>query len=104
MKSKYPELSPERFLDKNPELLKLTPNILKQISIDSFDIKLDFHKTWAENGFGELDTIEFLLECEKSLLINISDEIADDLFGLNVKPPIFIQHIRQQKLKELGIE
>ena len=40
---------------------------------------------------------------EKNLNINISDEVAMELFGLNVKPPVFIQYLRDKKLKEIGI-
>jgi acyl carrier protein len=96
-----------RLLDKIaedcPDLLKITIKLMSDITKDKIDVELDLNKTWADNGFDDLDCIEMIMELEKNLNINISDEVAMELFGLNVKPPVFIQYLRDKKLKELGI-
>jgi acyl carrier protein len=97
----------DRSLDKMAEdytdLLKITIKLMSDITKDKIGCDLDLNKTWADNGFDDLDCIEMVMEIEKHLNIHISDEVAMKLFGLNVKPPAFIQYLRDRKLKELGI-
>ena len=97
----------DRSLDKiaedYPDLLKITIKLMSDITKYKIGCDLDLNKTWEENGFDDLDCIEMVMEIEKSLNIHISDEISMELFALNVKPPVFIQYLRDKKLKELGI-
>ena len=103
MLAKDTNQSLDEIAEEHPDLLKITTKLISDITEDKFDIKLDLNKTWTENGFDDLDLIEMIMEIEKHLNIHISDEIAMRLFGLDVKPPVFIHYVRDMKLKDLGI-
>lgn len=93
----------EEILELIPELEKLTPDFMYQLSIDKYKTSLDFNKTWEDNGYDDLDLVEFLMEIEKVLNISVPDDIAEVLFNGGTKPPNFKSIIRDRKLDKLGI-
>jgi hypothetical protein len=103
MLAKDTDRSLDKMAEDYPDLLKITIKLMSDITKDKIGCDLYLNKTWAENGFDDLESVKMILEIEKHLDIHISDEIAMELFGLNVKPPVFIQYLRDKKLKELGI-
>jgi acyl carrier protein len=93
----------KKILDLMPELERLTPELINEISFSKRGINLNFNKTWEDNGYDDLDLIELLMEIENELNISFPDYIAEVLFNGSVKPPIFISVIRDRKLDQLGI-
>lgn len=93
----------EKILQDMPELGKITPDAMNAIAIRMRGESLDMNKTWGENGYDDLDSVEMLMELEKVLNIAIPDHIADYLFSVNVKPPLFISVIRDKRLNQLGL-
>ena len=64
---------------------------------------LDFDKTWADNGYDELDGVDFIMQLEKELNISISDDVADAFIDSNKKPVNVSAYNREKKLNSLGI-
>lgn len=93
----------KKILDLMPELERLTPDLINEISFSKYGINLNFNKTWQDNGYDDLDLVELLMAIENELNIPISDEIGEALFNGSEKPPIFISVIRDRKLDQLGI-
>jgi len=93
----------EKIIQDIPELGRINPDVMDKIAIRINGLPLDYNKTWSDNGYNDLDTIEMLMLLEKELNIDVPDEIVDYLFSGNVKPPKFISVIRDKKLSELGI-
>jgi acyl carrier protein len=93
----------EQIINKNPQLNKITEEILNKISFEKFGVNLDYNKTLGDNGFDDLDCIEVVMEIEKRLDIVISDDIVDILFDVHKKPPRFKEYWRNKKLEDLGI-
>lgn len=88
-------------IEKCPGIVKVTPDLMNELAIRINGDILDFNKTFAENGFDELDGVELIMELEKRLDIYITDEVADAF--INGKPPKFVQFIRSKKIEELGL-
>jgi acyl carrier protein len=57
----------EQLINKNPQLNKITEELINQISIEKYSINLDYNKTLGDNGFDDLDCIEMVMEIEKRL-------------------------------------
>ncbi len=93
----------EQLINKNPQLNKITEELINQISIEKYSINLDYNKTLGDNGFDDLDCIEMVMEIEKRLDIVISDDIVDLLFNVYKKPPRFREYWRNKKLEDLGL-
>jgi acyl carrier protein len=93
----------EQILNKNPQLNKITEELLNQISFDKIGVNLDNNKTLGDHGFDDLDCIEVVMEIEKRLDIVISDDIVDLLFNVYKKPPRFREYWRNKKLEDLGL-
>jgi acyl carrier protein len=93
----------EQLINKNPQLNKITEELINQISIEKYSINLDYKKTLGDNGFDDLDCIEMVMEIEKRLDIVISDDIVDFLFNVGEKPPRFREYWRNKKLEDLGL-
>ena len=94
----------EEILNISPDLKRISFNILSETLFDKFRLLFDGDKTWGEMGLDdELDQIEYVMELEKKLGIQISDEVIESTFGLNVRPVDFISYLRQRKINDLGI-
>jgi acyl carrier protein len=91
----------EEMIEKCPGIVKVTPDLMNEFAIRINGHILDFNKTFAENGFDELDGVELIMELEKRLDIYITDEVADAF--ISGKPPQFAQFIRSKKIEELGL-
>lgn len=91
----------EEMIQKCPDIVKVTPDVMNEFAIKINGQILDFNKTFAENGFDDLDGVEMIMELEKRLDIYITDEVADAF--TNGKPPQFVQFIRSKKIEELGL-
>jgi acyl carrier protein len=106
----------EEILIACPGLEKVTFNHYKDFLGDDFDP----NKTWIEMGFDDLDIVELIMHLEKKLDFEFPDYLVDKVFGIdlsnnmidgsfngethhNTKPINFIEHIREQKLNDLGI-
>lgn len=97
-------MSLEEILQYNPDLCKLSFIIMSEILRDKFNLQFDQNKTWNEMGLDDdLDQIEYIMELEKELSIQIPDDIIYDIFGLNNKPIDFASYIRDKKITDLGI-
>ena len=84
-----------------PDIIKITPDIFMEIAKEKFDIEVDFNKTWGDNGFDDLDSVEMIMELEKRLNIVITDDVADAF--ISGKITIFRSYIRNEKLEQLGL-
>lgn len=93
----------EKILQDIPELGKITPDVMNAIAIRMHGEPLDMNKTWSENSYDDLDSVEMVMELEKELDIVIPDHIAEHLFSGDSKPPLFISFIRDKKLNQLGL-
>jgi acyl carrier protein len=93
----------EEVIKRVPGLEKVTPEIMIKVSKYKMNIDLDLAKTFGQNGFDDLDCVEFLMELEKILDISIPDDICEHLFSTNTKPPQFIQYNRNKKIEQLGL-
>lgn len=92
----------DQILIKYPQLTKITEQVIKDISFEK-GIEINFNLTFSENGFDDLDCIEFAMEIEKRLDITIFDEVVELLFDTSKKPPRFTEYCRNKKLDDLGI-
>jgi acyl carrier protein len=97
-------MTTEEILKVNKDLVKLTPSILSQVLFEKFGLEFNANKTWQEMGLDDdLDCIEYVMELEKLLDIQIDDWLIEIIFGSNQKPISFIDEYRNQKLNQLGI-
>ena len=94
-------MTPEEMIMKCPDIIKVTPDIMMEIAKEKFDIEIDFNKTWGENGFDDLDSVEVIMELEKRLNIVITDDVADAF--ISGKITIFRSYLRNEKLEKLGL-
>jgi acyl carrier protein len=92
----------DQILIKYPQLTKITEQVIKDISFEK-GIEINFNLTFSENGFDDLDCIEFAMEIEKRLDITIFDEVVELLFNVYKKPPTFREYWRNKKLEDLGL-
>lgn len=100
----YSEMTSTEILKVNKDLVKLTFPILSEVLLDRFDLYFDPNKTWSEMGLDDdLDRIEYIMELEKILNIQIDDYLIDIVFGGGVKPISFLNEYRDIKLNQLGI-
>lgn len=93
----------EEIVERVPGMVNITNEIMIKVSKDKMDIDLDLTQTFGQNGFDDLDCVEFLMELEKILDISIPDDICDQIFSPNSKPPQFIQYNRNKKIEKLGL-
>lgn len=93
----------EEMIQRVPGLVMVTGHLMDSISERIIGVPLDFDKTWAENGYDELDMVDFIMEVEKELKISISDEVADVFTNYNTKPVNISAYNREKKLNSLGI-
>jgi acyl carrier protein len=94
-------MTPEEMIKRCPDMVKVTPDIMMEIAKEKFDIEIDFNKTWGENGFDDLDSVEVVMELEKRLNIVITDDVADAF--ISGKITIFRSYLRDKKLEQLGL-
>jgi len=93
---------------KHPHVIKITPSVLSKSLSKSFkdvsnDFDLDYTKTWGEQGLGDLDIIEMVMNIERELNIHIHDDIVDTLFSSESYPINMTLWNREERLLELGI-
>lgn len=93
----------EQIIIDNPQLNKITEQMMNEVTLDKLGVILDYNKSFYENGFDDLDCVEVVMELEKKLDIVVSDEILSILFNTYNKPPRFQQYWRNKKLENLGI-
>lgn len=93
----------DQILIKYPQLTKITEQVIKDIFLEKSGFEINFNLTYEENGFDNLDCIEFAMEIEKKLDITIFDEVVELLFDTSKKPPRFTEYCRNKKLEDLGI-
>ena len=94
-------MTEEEMLQRVPDMIKITPQIMNEVAIKIIGQPLDFNKTWLENGFDDLDCIGMIMEFEKRLNIIITYEVTEAF--LEGKPPQFIQYNRNKRIEELGL-
>jgi len=102
---------------KHPHVIKITPTVLSKclhktinnIKASPYRISfiyqydLDYSKTWGEQGLGDLDIIEMVMNIERELNIHIHDDIVDTLFSSESYPINMTFLYREERLVELGI-
>jgi acyl carrier protein len=92
----------EEMIEICPDLVKITQNhIISALHKIGYNKNIDFNKSWDDNGLDILDGVELIMQLEKDLNINISDDVADGFF--NLEPSILIQWVRNNKIDSLGI-
>jgi len=94
-------MTESEMIKRCPDIIKITPDIFMEIAKEKFDIEVDFNKTWGDNGFDDLDSVEMIMELEKRLNIVITDDVADAF--ISGKITIFRSYIRNKKLEQLGL-
>lgn len=94
-------MTPEEMIQRCPDIVKITPILMNEVAIKMLGQPLDFNKTFAQNGFDDLDGVEMIMELEKMLDIVIFDDVADAF--VNGKPPQFVQYNRNKRIEELGL-
>ena len=93
----------EQIIVDNPQLNKITEQMMNEITLDKIGVILDYNKTLGDNGFDDLDCVEVVMELEKKLDIVVPDHILDLLSNTDKKPPRFQQYLRNKKLEDLGL-
>ena len=93
----------EEMIERCPDIVKITPEIMIEVSNTKLNLPLDINKTWVDNGDDDLDVIEMVMELEKRLDIAITDDVAEAFTQGGNKPPIFKSYIRNKKIEELGL-
>lgn len=93
----------EEMIQRSPGLVMVTAHLMNSISERIIGLPLDFDKTWAENGYDELDGVDFIMQLEKELNISISDEVASAFIDSSKKPVNISAYNREKKLNSLGI-
>ena len=96
-------LSIEQAYKECPDLEKITYNDLNgafsQILYE-FD-RIDFTKTFGEQGFDELDCVELVMYLESKLNISITDDVFDFVFNVDSNLYFIISIWRNQKINEI---
>jgi acyl carrier protein len=87
-----------------PAIKKITLDDLnkatQKVSGDK-SFKFDFHKTYYEQGFEELNCVEIIMELESKLDITIYDEVADFIISENVRPDFLLQEWRESQINKI---
>ena len=93
----------KQIITKHPHLIKITPSELSKAFNNLTGEDLDYSKTWGEQGLGDLDIIEMVMNIERELNIHIHDDIVDTLFNSESFPINMTLWNREERLVELGI-
>lgn len=96
-------MTEKEMIEKCPDIVKVTPEILMEVANEKIGYPLDMNKTWNDNGYDDLDCVELAMELEKRLDIVIPDEVVDAFIGGNKKPMVFKSYLRNKKIEELGL-
>jgi hypothetical protein len=74
----------DEMIERCPDIVKITPEIMIEVSNTKLNLPLDINKTWADNGYDDLDGIEMVMELEKILVEPIeSENIKFSYFDIN---------------------
>jgi len=92
----------DEMIERCPDIVKITPEIMIEVS-NKLNLPLDINKTWADNGYDDLDVVEMIMELEKMLDISITDDVAESFTQGGNKPPIFKSYLRDKKIEQLGL-
>ena len=93
----------KQIIINHPDLIKITSSVLSNVFNNITGEYLDYTKTWGEQGLGDLDIIEMVMNIEKDLNIHIHDDIVDTLFNSETYPINMTFLYREERLLELGI-
>jgi acyl carrier protein len=63
--------------------------------------KLDFTKTFYDQGFDGLNCVEIIMELENKLNISIHDEVADFIVNEDSKPDFLLQEWRESQINKI---
>ena len=96
-------MTPEEMIMRCPDIIKVTPDIMIELAKTKTNLPLDTDKTWADNGWDDLDVVELIMELEKELDIVIPDDVAEAFIQSNIKPPAFKSYLRNKKIEQLGL-
>ena len=93
----------DEMLQRCPDIVKVTPEILSEVFEYKMGESLDFNKTFSEHGVDDLDCIEIIMELEKILDIAIPDDVCEYFIAEKTKPILFTQYNRNKKIEQLGL-
>ena len=96
-------MTEDEMIQRCPDIVKVTPEIMNEIVYNITGDKLDMNKTWSDNGLDDLDCVEFIMHIEKRLNIFITDDVADAFTRYNEKPKVFRSYLRNKKIEQLGL-
>jgi len=91
-----------------PDIRKITLSDLNraaQKAIGSMNnnqkFKINFTKTFSEQGFDALSCVEIIMELENMLDITIHDEVADFIINVDSKPDFLLQEWRESQINKI---
>jgi acyl carrier protein len=93
----------DEMIERCPDIVKITPEIMIEVSNTKLNLPLDINKTWVDNGYDDYDAIEMVMELEKRLDISITDDVVETFTQGGNKPPVFKSYLRNKKIEELGL-
>ena len=93
----------DEMIERCPDIVKITPEAMIEVSNTKLNLPLDINKTWVDNGYDDLDVVEMIMELEKMLDISITDDVAESFTQGGNKPPIFKSYLRDKKIEQLGL-
>ena len=96
-------MTEEEMIQRCPDILKVTPEILSKVFENKMGLSLDFNKTFGKHGVDELDCVEIIMELEKILDIVIPDDVCEYFISEKTKPVLFTQYNRNKKIEQLGL-
>lgn len=91
----------EEMIEKCPGLVKVTASVMNEAAIKIMGEPLNFNKTYGEMGFDDLDCVEMIMELEKLLDIQVTDEVAEVFINGKSKPFNVSQYNRNKKIENL---
>ena len=96
-------MTTDEMIMRCPDIVKVTPDIMIELAKTKTNLPLDMDKTWADNGWDDLDVVELIMELEKELNIVIPDDVAEAFIDGKSKPPAFKSYLRNKKIEQLGL-
>lgn len=87
-----------------PAIRIITLNDLNQAAqrvLGNKSFRIDFNKTFYEQGFDDLSCVEIIMELENKLNITIYDEVASFIVSEHSKPDFLLQEWRESQLNKI---